>query len=119
LQRSRWLAKVVTMSCPPRPPPRRLALGAAALLGAVLLLAACGHPATREDCDAIFTHSAEIELRSQNVTDPKVIAERTAALRAARGEELIQQCLGKRITANALECVRRASTDAEVDRCLD
>lgn len=109
------------MPCPLRaPPPRRPpALRAAVLAGAVLLFAACGHPATREDCDAIFTHSAEIELRSQNVSDPKVIAERTAALRSARGEELIQQCLGKRITTKALDCVRRASTDAEVDRCLD
>jgi hypothetical protein len=83
-----------------------------------LAAAGCGHPATHDECEAIFQRSAEIELRSQHVTDPKVIAERTAAVRAARGEELIKQCVGRRITDSAIACVRRAETPEEVDRCL-
>jgi hypothetical protein len=99
--------------------PRSLG-SALALAGVVaaLSLAGCGHPATRSECDEIFNKSAEIELRLQNVTEPKLVAERTAAVRAARGDALIQKCVGKRITEGALECVRRATTAPEMDACL-
>jgi hypothetical protein len=95
------------------------ALAALAVAGLGLMALGCGHPASREECQEIFDHSAEIELRSQNVSDPKVVTERIAAVRAARGEELIQQCLGKRITSSALACVRGSKTATEVDHCLD
>jgi hypothetical protein len=98
---------------PARPPARALfAIAALALLG-------CGHPATQAECDEIFNRSAEIELRMQNVTDPKLIQERTAAVRAAKGEELIRKCVGKRVTDSAMECVRKATTAEQMDQCLD
>jgi hypothetical protein len=84
-----------------------------------LWLVGCGHPATREECDEIFNRSAEIELRMQNITDPKVIEERTAAVRKDRGDTLVQQCVGKRITEKAMACVRSAKTTDEMDQCLD
>ncbi|MCC6555027.1 MAG: hypothetical protein IT372_18825 [Polyangiaceae bacterium] len=105
--------------------PRRLLAGArgaapAALAALLPLLAlGCGHPATSEDCEAIFRRSVEIELRAQNVTDPKAVEERTAAVRAARGQELIDRCVGRRITDRAVECVRGATTSQELDRCLE
>lgn len=88
------------------------------LLG-MLVVSGCGHPASREECEAIFTRSAEIELRAQNVTDPKIIEERTAAVREARGNELIDRCVGRRITDSAMTCVRGATTPEQVDRCLE
>ena len=93
----------------------------ASLLFALLpvLLAGCGEPATREQCDALFAKSAEIELRGQNVTDPKTIAERTAAARATpKGSEFASQCVGKRITKRAFECVQKATTAEQFDHCL-
>jgi hypothetical protein len=84
-----------------------------------LVLVGCGHPATRADCDEIFDKSAELELRSQNITDLAEIQKRTAAVRAARGEDLLKKCLGRRITKGALECVRKATSADQVDRCLD
>jgi hypothetical protein len=84
-----------------------------------LFTSGCGHPATLDECKIIFQRSAEIELRAQNVTDPKLVAERTEAVRLARGEELIQQCVGKRITTRALSCVEKATTAEQVDRCLE
>jgi hypothetical protein len=78
----------------------------------------CGHPATREECDELFAKNAEIELRAQRITDPKTVAERTAAARAAEGEAFANRCIGRRITKRALECVRRAATAEQVDRCL-
>jgi hypothetical protein len=86
--------------------------------GVVLTVAGCGHPANREECDELFAKNAEVELRAQRVSDPKLIADRTAAARAAEGELFAGRCLGKRITTHALECVRRATTAEQLDRCL-
>ena len=81
-------------------------------------VAGCGHPASREGCEAIFTRSAAVELRAQSITDEEIIAERTATARE-KAEDVIQSCIGRRITDGAIECLRVASTSDEIDRCLD
>ncbi|MEP7125751.1 MAG: hypothetical protein ABJE95_32775 [Byssovorax sp.] len=92
---------------------------AAALVLLSAALAGCGHPATREECDQLLAKSAEIELRGQNVSDPATIADRTAAARATpKGVDFAAQCLGKRITQGALDCVRKATTPEQFDHCL-
>ena len=48
------------------------------------MLAGCGHPATREECEEIFRRSAEIELRSLKVTEPDEVRRRTEEAREAR-----------------------------------
>jgi hypothetical protein len=83
-----------------------------------LLAWGCGHPATREECTEIFERSAEIELRTQNITDPAEVRRRTAEAREAKGEQLLEQCIGKRITDRAMRCVRQAQTAEELDGCL-
>jgi hypothetical protein len=88
-------------------------------VAAAAVLSGCGHPATVAECEELLGRSAEIELRAQNITDPKVIAERTAAFRQARGQELLGHCAGKRITDRAMQCVRTAATVDEVYKCLD
>jgi hypothetical protein len=108
-----------------RPSPRRSpplhALLKSALLGAILgiPLAGCGHPATREECDEVFNRSAELELQTQHITDPKRVAAMISDLREKRGEQILQHCVGKRITQSAMECVRRSMTPLEIERCLD
>ena len=92
---------------------------AAALVLLSAALAGCGHPATREECDQLLAKSAEIELRGQNVTDPATITERTAVARATpKMVEFAAQCLGKRITQSALDCIHKATTADQYDRCL-
>jgi hypothetical protein len=104
---------------------RRVSRASGGLAGAFVALAlgffaaGCGRPATRADCDEIFDKSAVIELHAQNVTDPAEVEKRTAAVRKARGDELVSKCVGRRITQRAMECVRKASTSEQVDRCLD
>jgi len=93
--------------------------GALWLAAATLILAGCGHPATSGECDELFAKSAELELRAQNITDPKTIADRTTAARATpKGSEFTGRCRGKRITPRALECVRRATSADQVDGCF-
>lgn len=84
-----------------------------------LVAGGCGHPATREECEEIFRRSGEVALKEEHVEDPAVVAERVAAVREARGEELLKQCVGRRITDKAMACVRNAQTAKEMDRCLE
>ncbi len=81
-------------------------------------IAGCGHPATEQECEDIFRRSAEIELRAQDISDPAQIEERIAEAKAAKGEALMKDCVGKRITDSAMQCVRGAETADELDACL-
>jgi hypothetical protein len=94
-------------------------VAAACFATSAAVLVACGHPATVEECNTIIAKSAELELRAQNVSDPAIIAQRTEAVKAARGDELLKKCVGKRITDRALACVTRATTPKEVNGCLE
>lgn len=78
----------------------------------------CGHSATRAECEEIMQRSAEVELMAMNITDPELVKERIEAARAAKGEELLQKCIGKRITDAVMSCVRRAQTVEEFESCL-
>lgn len=78
----------------------------------------CGHPATREECVEIFERNAELELRLQHITDAEEVRKRIAAARERKGDELLQQCVGKRLTDRAMQCVRQAESTEELDECL-
>lgn len=84
----------------------------------LVALSACGHPASREDCELILTKSAELKLKEDNVTDPKLVAEKLAGLKQTKGDELLKACVGRQITKAALECVGNAQTSDAVDACL-
>lgn len=81
--------------------------------------AGCGHAASREECEAIFMRSAELELLAHDITDPSLVESRVAQVRLARGDELIEQCVGRRITDRALDCVKKAGSGDELDKCLE
>ncbi|MEM9693587.1 MAG: hypothetical protein AAGA56_13655 [Myxococcota bacterium] len=78
----------------------------------------CGHPATREECELILSKNVEFELRSQNVSDPKVIDERVETAMKEKGE-LLEPCIGTRITDDAVACVRKAQTTEAFEACLN
>jgi hypothetical protein len=99
-------------------PLARLARGGWLALGLVALVAAsgCGRRATAEDCEFIVDRYVEVELRALSVTDPKVIEQRKVEMRKDLKDEL-RACPGKRITDAMLACVRKAESNAELDRC--
>ncbi|MBI4704802.1 MAG: hypothetical protein HY744_27175 [Deltaproteobacteria bacterium] len=80
--------------------------------------AACGHPASRAECEEIFERSARIELTAQGVADPELVRQRIAEAHRAKGEPLVLQCVGRRVTHGAMSCLRRAQTAAALDECL-
>lgn len=94
-----------------------LTLRACAAFGAFVGVA-CGHPASKDDCEVIFARSAEVEILAKNVTDPNEIARAVADARVSKGQAAIQDCVGKRITDDALRCVREAKAGIDLDRCL-
>jgi hypothetical protein len=85
----------------------------------VVVATGCGHPATREECEAIFQKSAELELIAHDIEDPELVESRLEQVRLARGDALIDDCVGRKITDRALDCVKRASTGDELDKCLE
>jgi hypothetical protein len=84
----------------------------------VICTVACGHPATRDDCETIFRRTAELTLREGKMTDKAEIAQRVAAVRTAKGEALLKSCVGKRITDGAMRCVREAPSKSSLEACL-
>ncbi len=87
-----------------------------ATLGSALAAVACGRKATAEDCDLIVDRYVEVELKDLKVTDPKVIDQRKAEMRRDLKDDL-KSCPGKHITDSMLECVRRAGSNGELDKC--
>jgi hypothetical protein len=90
----------------------------AAVLAAALAAAGC-HRASRAECEQIVDRIVELELRDQGITDPGALEARKADARAKRQDSLVRDCVGKRISASAMACIRAAKTSAEItDKCL-
>lgn len=84
------------------------------------LLAACGRPATQEDCDFIVGRIAELELSDTKSADPAEVAKQVAETKHEFQAKAKRECVGKRVTERALRCVRGAKTAEEIVReCLD
>lgn len=90
-------------------------------LTALLLVGAagCGRPATRDECDALLTKTAELELRRRDITDPTAIEAQIARMKAVRGDDYLKKCIGMRITDKALRCAQSADSQTALDACLE
>lgn len=101
----------------PAPLARRSALASAAL-GIALASTACGRPATREQCDEIAERIVRLELAKESGGLP-VDEERVREERAKHAERAERDCVGKRVTPEAMECVRAAKTSEQiVEECF-
>ncbi len=102
-------------------PSVRLVAGAVgAMIGFALPLALGGcHRATEADCEEIVDKIVELELKEQGVNDPATIETRKTETKAKKRQELIQSCVGKRVSVSAMRCIHNAKTSTEItDRCL-
>lgn len=81
---------------------------------AVLALAGCGRPATREDCDAMLKKSIELKLVDENNAEVRAqkLADYTQMLRSQ-----VDGCIGRRVTDDYLRCVKSATSDAQLKAC--
>ena len=85
------------------------------------LATGCGHPATVEECEAIIEQVARLELRATlGAANEKAILAEIDATKRDLKDSTMKDCVGKRITNKALECVRNASTaDEAAEDCFD
>jgi len=87
---------------------------------AALLLASCGRPATQKDCEEIVTRVATLEYEEAGKGRGPVDSERLDTIRARVHNVMMKDCVGKRITENALRCVRQARSSVEIrEKCFD
>jgi hypothetical protein len=82
-----------------------------------LVLAACGRPATREDCELIIDKNVELEMKQMKIDDPAAIEKRKTEIRTTM-EGQLKGCIGKRVTDGMMKCVRNAKTTDEIDGCM-
>jgi len=84
----------------------------------LLILSACGRKATVEDCQRIVKRITELELKNV-VPDQQIGSEVSEAQQTFR-QRALSDCVGRRISENALLCVENASTAAAIiDDCFD
>ncbi len=79
----------------------------------------CGHPATDKECQEIVERIATLELEKAGTNDPKALGPQVDETKKALAPNTLKDCVGKRITERAMQCVRAAKTSQEiVDDCF-
>jgi len=80
----------------------------------------CGHPASDKECQEIVERIATLELsKSGGGTDAKSVGAQVDETKKALATNTLKDCVGKRITQRAMQCVHNAKTSQEiVDDCF-
>lgn len=76
----------------------------------------CGHPASEEECRALFDKSVEVEMREYVGANNEVITKKQGEL-SKEFEADLGRCVGKRVTQSNIDCIRKASTKAQLNDC--
>ena len=79
----------------------------------------CGHPATNQECQEIVERIATLEIEKEAGTDAKGVGAQVDETKKAMATNTLKDCVGKRITERAMQCVRGAKTSQQiVDDCF-
>lgn len=76
---------------------------------------ACGRPATEDECREILRRTAELEMQGR-LGSRELIEAEIKALQESMQSQMMKKCVGKRITDEAMECVRKAKTAEELSQ---
>lgn len=89
-------------------------------IAASLSTLACGRPASESECNEIVTRTATLEYQAASKQTGPVDAAQIETIRARVKDSMLKNCVGKRITEKALNCVRQAKTAKDIqERCFD
>jgi len=84
--------------------------------GILLLLAAgCGHPATEKECEEIVERVARLELEQAHTATEAMNSEIALAKESFK-KDMRQRCIGRRVTQEAMNCVRTAKTSEQIEK---
>jgi len=90
------------------------------LLFLAILAGGCGHPATMAECESILETITRLELKETLGTKSQdVVLREIRETKQALKDNTLKDCVGKRITDSALECVRQASTAQAAEDCFN
>ncbi|HEX2673152.1 MAG TPA: hypothetical protein VHM25_19865 [Polyangiaceae bacterium] len=80
----------------------------------------CGHPATDKECQEIVERIATLELeKATGSNDAKTVGAQVDETKKALAPNTMKDCVGKRITERAMQCVRSAKSSQQiVDDCF-
>jgi len=79
----------------------------------------CGHPATDKECQEIVERIATLELEKDSNNSPKSVGAQVDETKKALAPNTMKDCVGKRITERAMQCVRSAKSSQQiVDDCF-
>ena len=80
----------------------------------------CGHPASNKECQEIVERIATLELEKSGAnTDAKAMGAQVDETKKALATNTLKDCVGKRITERAMQCVRSANNSQQiVDDCF-
>jgi len=79
----------------------------------------CGHPATNQECQEIVERIATLEIEKEAGSDAKAVGAQVDETKKAMATNTLKDCVGKRITERAMQCVRSAKTSQQiVDDCF-
>ena len=100
------------------PTPRAL-LAAAGMLVVLVVLAGCGRKATEADCMVIVDQMVVVKMKKKNANpDPAAVQKLQSELREEAKGEIMDSCVGKRISDGALDCIKKAETEEEIIKCM-
>jgi len=90
------------------------------LLPFVAGVVGCGHPASDKECQEIVERIATLELeKTAGTADAAAVGTQVDETKKALLPNTLKDCVGKRITERAMQCVRGAKTSAQiVDDCF-
>ena len=83
--------------------------------GIALALLGCGHPATEKECEEIVERVARLELEKGNVGTETMASEIKLAKESFQ-KDMRQRCIGRRVTADAMNCVRTAKSSEQIEK---
>jgi hypothetical protein len=92
----------------------RLPLLGLLLLGTLLPLGGCGHRATVKECEEIVERVARLELERAKV-GPAMLASELKIAKASFQKDMGRRCVGRRVTEEAMRCVRSAKSSQEIE----
>jgi hypothetical protein len=90
------------------------------VLSASLAASGCGHPATEAECEEIVERVARLELEKRNPGNPQAVQDEIEETKKSVRGSMLKECVGRRITQKAMQCVRNAQTGKQVvEDCFD
>jgi hypothetical protein len=85
-----------------------------ALLALLATVGGCGHRATVKECEEIVERVARLELERAKV-GPATLANELKLAKESFKKDMGRRCVGRRVTEEAMSCVRSAKTSQEIE----